>query len=160
MDDLREERLAVRLTNTRRLRNAADIREPDPSDVLTEEHRLDLALLRLVHVQRLAIEELHVANPRVERRHAHVHAPARTEPPRVVATDGKRSLEQVSDVNAGGHDTGHQRSFEHAARAMLVAVHRDRRSLRQGRCVCRAETRAELRCEIDVHQTGDAEAAE
>src|SRR5688500_14778647 len=57
-------------------------------------------------------------------------------------------------------DPRHERALEHAARAMLVAVHRDGRTGRQGRGVRSAEAGAELRCEVDVHEPGDAEAAE
>src|SRR5688572_23506429 len=63
-------------------------------------------------------------------------------------------------MNSRRDDAGHERALQHAARAMLVAIHRHGRTGRQSRGVRRAETGAELRREVDVHQSRDAEAAE
>ena len=158
--DLREEGLAVRLSDTLGLEDPTDVRVSDTADVLAEEDRFHLALLGLVHVERLAIEELHVADADVERRHADVHAAAGTETARVEPSDRERRLEEVGDVDAGGDDAAHERALQHAAGAVLVAVHRDGGAFRQGRGVRRAEARAELRREVDVHETGDAEPPE
>src|SRR5437868_15447376 len=43
---------------------------------------------------------------------------------------------------------------------MLIAIHCDRRALLQGRGIRSPKTRDELRCEVDVDDAGDSEAAE
>src|SRR6266511_1105567 len=158
--DLREERLAVGLADARRLEDAAHVLVRHAAEVLAEEHRLDLALLRLAHVERLPIEELHVAYANVERRDAHVDAAGRADAPGVEPADRQRRLPQVRHVNPRGDDAAHERALEHAARAVLVAVHRDGAALWQRRSVGRSEARGELRREVDVHQAGHAEAPE
>jgi len=65
--DLREERVAVCGADARRLVDATDVLVRDAPQVLAEEDRLHLPLLGLVHVEGLAVEELDVADPRVER---------------------------------------------------------------------------------------------
>ena len=158
--DLREEGLAVRLADARRFKDASDVLVRHASEVLAEEDVLDLPLLRLVHVERLPIEELHVADAHVERGDAHVHAARGADAPGVEPTDRQRRLREVGDVHARAHDAAHEATLEHAARAVLVPVHRDRRSERQRRRVGRAEACDELRREVDVHEARDTEAAE
>src|SRR5439155_1085852 len=74
--------------------------------------------------------------------------------------DGERGLQHVGDMDAGAHDAAHEAALQHAARPVLVAVHRDRRALRERGGVRRAEPRDEFRGEVDVHDPGDAEAPE
>src|SRR5437773_3973465 len=76
------------------------------------------------------------------------------------AANGERGLQHVGDVDAGADDAAHQPALQHAARPVLVAVHRDRRALREGGGVRRAEPRDEFRGEVDVHDPGDAETPE
>src|SRR5438445_718077 len=85
--DLREERLAVGLADARRFEDASDVLVRHASEVLAEEDVLDLPLLRFVHVERLPIEELHVADAHVERGDAHVHAAPGADAPGVDPTD-------------------------------------------------------------------------
>src|SRR5207302_409354 len=90
--DLREERFAVGLADTRGLEYPADVLVRNAAQVLPEEDGLYFPLLRPVHVERLAIEELHVADAHVERRDAHVHAAPAEEPaPSLGAPDEARS---------------------------------------------------------------------
>src|SRR2546425_970122 len=91
---------------------------------------------------------------------ATVHASGRADPPRVEPPDGKGRLRKVGDVHPRAHDSAHEPAFQHAARAMLVAIHRDGRGeLERGR-VCGSETGDELRGEVDVDDAGHAEPAE
>ena len=158
--DLREECVAVGLADAWRLEDATDVLERDAPQVLAEEDRLDLSLLRLVHVEGLLVEELHVADARVERRYPHVHAAGRADAPRVEPADGKRCLRQVSDVDARAHDPAHESSLQHAARAVLVTIHGDRGALLQRGRVGGPEPRDELGREVDVDDPRDTEPAE
>ena len=128
MRDLREERIAVRLSDPWRFVDPPNIVVRDAAQILAKEDRLDLPLLRLVHVEGLAIEELDVAHADVEWRHSHVDSAGRPNPTRLEPSDGQRRLEQVGDVHAGAHDAAHETALEHAARAVLIPVHRDRRA--------------------------------
>ena len=84
----------------------------------------------------------------------------RTDAPRVEPTDRERRLGQVGDVNASAHDPAHEASLQHAARAMLIAIHRDRRALRQRGCVRRPKACHKLGGQVDVDDARDPEAAE
>ena len=158
--DFREERLAVRLADPRGFENPPDVLVRHATEVLAEKDRLDLPFLSLVHVERLAVEELDVANAHVERRHTHVHAPGGADAPRVEPPDRKGRLRKVGDMHTRTDDPAHEPALQHAARAMLVAVHRDRRAELERRRVRRSETGDELGGEVDVDDAGHAKPAE
>ena len=158
--DIAEERLAVGLADPRALEDPSDVVVGHPSEVLAEEEVLDLPLGRLPHVQRVLVEELDVADAHVEWRDPDVHTPGRAEVARVKAVDRERRLREVRDVDAGAHDAAHQRALQHPARAVLVAVERHDAPERERGGIGRSEPRSELGREVDVHETGDAEAAE
>src|SRR5437762_1331882 len=158
--DLREERFAVGLADTRGLEYPADVLVRNAAQVLPEEDGLYFPLLRPVHVERLAIEELHVADAHVERRDAHVHAAGGAEASRVEPPDREWRLRKVGDVYPGADDAAHEPAFQHAARSMLVAVHRDRRAQLQCRRVGGPKPCYEFRGEVDVDDAGHAEPAE
>src|SRR5258708_36283817 len=158
--DLAEEGVAVLLAHSRDLDDPADVVVRASAEVLAEERVLDLALLGLVHVQRLPVEELDVTHPHVERGDADVDAAGRAHAARLKAADRERRLGEVRDVHAGADDPGHERTLQDPAGTVLVAVHRDRGAARQRRRVRRAEARGELRREVDVHEPGHAEPSE
>ena len=155
-----EERLAVLLAHPRDLDDPPDVVVRAPPEVLAEEDVLDLALLGPVHIERLTVEELHVADPDIERRDPDVHAAGGAHPAGLEPSDRKRCLGQVRDVDAAADDPAHERPLQHSAAAVLVAVHRDRRASRQRGRVRRAKPGRELRREVDVDQAGHAEPSE
>src|SRR5204863_7520827 len=69
-------------------------------------------------------------------------------------------LLKVGDVYPGAYDAAHEPAFQHAARSMLVAVHRDRRAQLQCRRVGGPKPCYEFRGEVDVDDAGHAEPAE
>src|SRR2546430_1107632 len=156
----REERFAVGLADAGRFEYPADVLIGNAAQVFPEEGVLHLSLLPWVHVQRLAIEELHIAPAHVERRDTHVDAARRAEAPGVEPSDRKRRLRQVGDVNARADDAAHQPALQHSARAVLVAIHRDRCTLLEGRRVGRSKAGHELGRQVDIDDARDAEAAE
>src|SRR5207244_2389247 len=95
-----------------------------------------------------------------EGRDAHVDAAGRADAPGVEPAYGERRLRQVGDMDARAHDSAHESSLQHAARAVLVTIHGDRGALRQRGRISGSEPCDELGREVDVDDPRDAEAAE